>query len=313
VSETGPGSDLSDTPPPSAHAPPPSTDAPPPTTEAPPLAAGPQDTDDTRGYHFRRYIRHPLTLSLGTTLVIAAFVGGTLAVGAAIGAAAAAVAALIVVGIVFALASSKAAKDFYRAYAAARGLTWSGGHEPLPAVTPLLRRGDDRYSENAFRGSLPGGLDGILSLYTYEEESTDSKGNRQTSYYHFTLVLADMPEVSPKLSKLYCNRKSGFKFLEGVEDTFRKNKRLELESEAFADHYEVFYGPQDDENWLRQLFSPSFIVWLTEQAPEHLAFELESGELCVNVKSHRGKAAELDEMCGVAAHVAERIRAEIAE
>ena len=40
---------------------------------------------------------------------------------------------------------------------------------------------------------LPGGVDGSLALYTYEETSTDSKGNRQTTYYHFTVVLAHSP------------------------------------------------------------------------------------------------------------------------
>jgi hypothetical protein len=307
-------------PPPSRQAPAPSAEAgaptdqaPPPSAQAPPLSEGPQDADDTRGYHLRRYLRHPVTLSLASTLTIVTFVAATIAGGAAIGAAAAVGLVLVLLLVLYLIAASKAADDFYRAYAAARGLSWNGDRERLPGVTPLLRKGDDRYSENTFRGSLPGGVDGALSLYTYEEESTDSKGNRQTSYYHFTVVFSELPEASPKISKLYCNRKSGFRFLEGVEDAFRRNKRVEFESEALADEYEIFAGPNEDDNWLRQLFSPSFIVWLTESAPDGLAFELESGVLCVNVKKHRKKAVELDEVCNTAAQVAGRIREEAVE
>jgi hypothetical protein len=327
VTEGRPGSDLGETPPPSGQAAPPADVAPPPSDAAPPLsdaapppteqagpvAGGPQDTDDLRGFHMRRLLRKPLTLSLGSTFVIAGFVAGILIAGPVIGLAFAAGVALIVLLIVFLIASSKAADDFYRAYAAARGLSWSGDREKLPPVTPLLRKGDDRYSENTFRGTLPGGIPGVLSLFTYEEESTDSKGNRQTSYYHFTVALFDMPDLTGKVAKLYCNRKSGFKFLEGVEDTFRKNKRLHLESEALDDRYEIFYGPNEDENWLRQLFSPSFIVWLTEQAPKNFAFELESGELCVDVKGHDSNAAQLDALCATAGHVAGRLRGEAGE
>ncbi len=266
-----------------------------------------------RGYHLRRLLRKPLTLSLGATFAIAAFVAGTLIAGPAVGLVGVVAVAMLTLLIVYAIAASKAADDFYRAYAAARGLTWNGSREKLPPVTPLLRKGDDRYSENSFRGMLPGGMPGTLSLFTYEEESTDSKGNRQTSYYHFTVALFDMPELTAKVNKLYLNRKSGFRFLEGVEDAFRKNKRLELESETLADRYEIFYGPDEDENWLRQLFSPSFIVWLTEQAPKHFAFELEGGELCVNVKGHDSKSSQLDGLCAMAGHVAARIRGEATE
>ena len=90
-------------------------------------------------------------------------------------------------------------------------------------------------------------------------------------------------------------------------------QRLELESEAFDKRYEVFYGADDSENWLKQLFSPTFIVWLAEQAPSSMAFEFSGGGLCVNVKGHHDSATEFDEICEAAAMVARRLAEEAAE
>ena len=80
--------------------------------------------------------------------------------------------------------------------------------------------------------------------------------------------------------------------MDGAEDAFRRMKRLELESDALDRRYEIFYGAQDEELWVKQLFSPSFIVWLTEQPPKDFAFELSAGSLCVNVKNHLDNATD---------------------
>ena len=88
--------------------------------------------------------------------------------------------------------------------------------------------------------------------------------------------------------------------MDSAEDVFRRMQRLELESEALDKRYEVFYGAEDDEVWMKRLFSPSFIVWLTERTPEDFAFEFSAGSLCVNVKGHYDSAAELDALCEAA-------------
>jgi hypothetical protein len=283
----------------------------PPTSSAssPPV---PLDTDDTRGHHFRRLSRHPITLSLGLTAAIAAFVVLATQVGPAAGAAGAVAAALLTLAIVFALASSRAEEDFFIAYAVQRGLQRLPDGR-LPPTTPLLRKGDKRYAEQIMDGGLPGGMAGTLALYTYEEHRTDGEGNRQTDYYRFTLVMHDLPQVAYKLSDLHCERRSGFRFMDSAEDAFRRMQRLELESEALDRRYEIFFGPSDDELWMKQLFSPSFIVWLAEGAPKDFAFELSAGGLCANVKGHQDSAAELDELCEAAATVARRLSEEAAE
>ena len=101
--------------------------------------------------------------------------------------------------------------------------------------------------------------------------------------------------------------------MDSAEDVFRRMQRLELESEALDKRYEVFYGAGDDTNWMKQLFSPSFIVWLTERTPKDFAFEFSAGSLCVNVKGQCDSAAELDALCIAAGEVAKRLAGEAAE
>ena len=276
-------------------------------------ARAPQDADDTRALHFKRLARHPVTLSLVLTLAIAALVGATLAADAiVIGLGAVAAIVLLALLIVFLIASAQAKEDFFRTYAEARGLSREE-RGVLPTGTPLLRRGDDRYAHQIMRGALPGGLEGAVALYTYEDTDTDSEGNRQTTYYNFTVVISDVPESAPYVGELYCQRRAGFRFLDSAEDAFRTRKRVELESEALDQRCEIFAGRDQDPNWLRQLFDPSFVYWLGDEAPDGTAFELVAGMLCVNVKGHLDSAAELDRVCEAAGAIAQRVREESLE
>ena len=211
------------------------------------------------------------------------------------------------------LASSAAQEDFFSPYAAARGLNRAAGRTTLPPTTPLLRKGDRRYAEEVMNGTLPGGAPGAIGLYTYEIETTDSEGDDDTDHYRFTVVLHDIPGAADKVSDVYCQRRDGFRFMDSAEDVFRRMQRLELESEALDKRYEVFYGAGDDTIWMKRLFSPSFIVWLTERTPEDFAFEFSAGSLCVNVKGHYDSAAELDALCIAAGEVAKRLAGEAAE
>ena len=184
---------------PAASAPPPGAGS----AATGPLPPGPPlDEDDTRGVHLRRLAGHPVTISLTITGAIAGFVIGTIAAGAPIGGAAAGAVLVLALVIVWVMASSRAKEDFLNAYAGARGLVREG-RGGLPPATPLLRRGDDRYATERMRGTLPGGEPGTLAHYTYEESSTDSKGNRHTTYYHFTVVLCDCSESAVQVAELY--------------------------------------------------------------------------------------------------------------
>jgi hypothetical protein len=271
------------------------------------------DANDLRGFHFRRLLRKPLTwLLIGADVVVVGAVVGAL-VSPAIGAAAAAASFLLGLLVVFAIADSKAEEAFFEVYASQRGLTLAG-KGPLPPATPLLRKGDARYAERTLSGPLAEGVDGLLALYTYEDETTDSEGNTQTNYYRYTIGMVDVPECASSVPELFCQRKFGLHSLEKVEDAFRSSKqRVKLESSALDERYEIFAGKDQDQVWLRRLFSPTFIVWLGEEAPKKFAFELVGGALCCYVSGHKKSAAELDTIRSASAAVARRLREEAQE
>ncbi len=275
----------------------------------------PDDADDMRGYHFGRLMRTPLTLILSGVLTAAAFVAGLIFVGAAIGAGAAVLALLLAIVVVFVIADNRAADDFFEVYAASRGLTLIHGRGRLPQATPLLRKGDDRYTDRTLTGPIAEGFDeGTLALFTYEEETRDSDGDKQTNYYRYTLGLVKVPESIPFVPELFCQRKFGLRALEKFEDVFRGDKeRVTMESEALLEKYEIFASKAQDANHLRQLFSPSFIVWLTDSAPEKFAFELVGGTLCCYVSGHKENAADLDAIAAATGAVAQRLRDEALE
>jgi hypothetical protein len=286
------------------------------TSEAPPteaVQAVPDDADDLRGFHVRRLMGKTATLALiGAGALAAAAVGSALA-GPLVGLAALLGAIVAGVLVVLAIADSRAADAFFASYARRRGLELNG-RSRLPEATPLLRKGDDRYAERSLSGAFDRDCEGILALYTYEEETTDSRGNRQTSYHRYTVGLVEVAECAARVPELACRRRAGFKALDGLEDYFRTHRRrVELESTALDDRYEIFSAKDQDQNWLRQLFSPGFIVWLTESAPDTFAFELEGGVLCCYLDRHRESAADLDALRAASAAVARRLREESLE
>jgi hypothetical protein len=280
---------------------------------APAPEAAPDDADDLRGFYFRLLLGKPLTWILLGLEVLTVGVLLAVFVGPAIGAVAAAGAFLLGLLVVLMIADSRSEDAFFDVYGRQHDMTVYG-RSRLPEATPLLRKGDDRYAERTLEGRLGEGVDGMVALYTYEDESTDSEGNRQTNYYRYTVGLAAVPECAGFVPELYCQRKFGLRALEKFEDVFRRSKqRVELESEELDERYEIFAGKAQDANWLRQLFSPTFIVWLNDSAPEKFAFELVDGNLCCYVSGHKKKAAELDAICAASTAVATRLREEALE
>ena len=278
-----------------------------------PAANAPEDANDLRGYYFKQLIGRPLTWILLAAVALIVGVGLAALIGPAVGGAGFVVALLAGLVVVFMIADSRAADAFFEVYAQKHGYAL-GGKTSLPAATPLLRKGDDRYADRTMTGELAPGVSGILALYTYEDETTDSEGNRQTNYYHYTIGLIEIPQCVQHVPELYCQRKFGLRALEGLEDVFRRSKeRVKLESEELDKKYEIFAGKNQDEVWLRRLFAPTFIVWLTEAAPKKFAFELVDGTLCCYVNGHKDNAEDLDVVAAATGSVAKRLQEESAE
>jgi hypothetical protein len=267
------------------------------------------DANQLRGQEFSKLMRSPKTwILIALEAVILAVVGFVIA--PFIGGIAFAAGILLGLVVTFFIADNRAADAFYRSYAESRGLEWQGAGD-LAGVTPLLRRGDERRADEIFTGPLADGFEGTLALYTYTEVDRDSDGDRTETDYPFTLILTDLPETVEHLPELLVQRKSGFKALEKFEDKFRaRHERVTLESEAMRDRYEIFVGKEQDEVWVRRLFSPSFIVWLTETPPNKFAFELVGGKLCAYVPKHRDDVEGLDEIIATGCQVARRLRDE---
>lgn len=301
---------------PSEEAPAPAAETPAPTEEAPAPSEqveAPDDANDLRGHHFKLLMRSKVTWIVTGVLALAAGIAAAVFVGPALGGAAVVAVLVIALIVVFAIADSRAEDTFFEHYAKQNGLEL-GGRDILPAATPLLQKGDDRYAERTLAGDLAPGVSGILALYTYEEETTDSEGNRDTDYYRYTVGLVHIPECVGFVPELYVQRKFGLKALEKLEDAFRGSKeRVKLESAELDKRYEIFVDEKQDQNWLRQLFAPSFIVWLLQKTPNKFAFELVNGTLCCYANDHKKKAADLDRMRAATAAVATRIREEALE
>jgi hypothetical protein len=264
------------------------------------------------GKELRRTIASPIALIALLVVAGGAAIAGGIAAGGTVAAIAAAGAALFWFLTVLGVAINRSHNAFYAAYAEQRGLSWQR-HSTAPPATPLLRRGDTRRVDESFAGALPGGLNGQLAFYAYEERSGGGSGGQAKELHHFTIVLGELPGLEARLPGLFVQRRSGFRFLDEAEDVFRSNERITLESEVLDRKCEIFADRGCDANWLRQLFSPSFVDFLAEGSPEGFAFEVEKGALCVNVNRYRGKASELDELCTAAATVAKRITDEAAE
>lgn len=269
-----------------------------------------RNANQLRGSEFRKLTRKTLTwvLVLLSAALLAALLG--LLVGAFLAGIGFAVGVIVGLIAVFAVADHRAEEAFFRSFADSHGLEWKGRGE-LEGCTPLLRKGDERRADEIFTGQLAEGVEGTLALYTYTEVSQDSKGNRTETNYPFTLILTAVPETVHHLPDLRVQNKSGFKMFEGIEDKFRLNhERVILESEAMRDRYEIFVGSQQDPVWVRRLFSPSFIVWLTEAPPEKFAFELLDGKLCAFVPKHRDSVEGLEEVMAAGCKVVKRLREE---
>jgi hypothetical protein len=220
---------------------------------------------------------------------------------------------LVGIGVVFWIADRNAGNRFWQVYAESRGLEL-GGRTNLPEATPFLKQGNNRYATRTLSGQIVPGIVGTIGLFTYEETVVGGDGNTETKYYGFTFAMAEVPECVAHMPELYVKRKGGLRSLEKLEDVFRVGKRrVTLESDALEKRYEIFVGKDQDEVWTRRLFSPSFIVWLTEQPPEKFGFELVDGTLVAFIPKHKEDATTLDSMAVATGTVAQKLLEEAAE
>lgn len=139
-----------------------------------------------------------------------------------------------------------------------------------------------------------------------------------TEYFrHVGVLLTRIPQSLTWLPYLVCKedkKRGAADRLFGPGGMIQIIREIEFESINFERKYRVgvMAGP-DGENKVKQLFSPTFVDWLADHAPEDLYFELGGGMLKVRAPSREESVEEARTLCEFGARVAERIRSEVAE
>ncbi len=176
---------------------------------------------------------------------------------------------------------------------------------PVEPLTPLLANGGSL--EPGLRGKLPGGAEGLLGRYRYVDTQGDGGGT-----FTFTVAVTSVPESTPFAPRVFCvdkdritsNTHYGFEIRTG---------RLWTESAKLNERYEVTVSPYQDDNWLRQLFSPTFIDYLAEVQLEEFCFELAFGAVCTSIDVDDPDRSTLEALGSAASEVTKRISEEARE
>jgi len=271
------------------------------------------DTGSSRARHLRAHLRGravAYTITIGSA---AALVGGAYLHSVLLIAGGPLALAAIAIAVAFATASREAEAEFFDAYASAHGLGLTGRTELLP-LTPLLGAGDARHCDHYMEGPLADRRYG-LGHYTFEVRKRDgeSRGGRHETR-EFTICVTDLEEGITLFPGIFLTRRRGlFGFIDGREWLSHVNRhKVELESAELCERYELFVDEAQDELRLRELFAPSFVVWLA-QHPLAPCFEYRAGTLVVYVEDRLEDAAHLDWMLEATAEIAARIAREVSE
>jgi hypothetical protein len=185
-------------------------------------------------------------------------------------------------------------------FAAERGLETVPAFDAGP-LTPLLVESGDGRLEPAARGDVGEGFDGTVGRLAYKRNKT----------FRFDVALTEVAVSTAFAPRLFCvhrERRTRDDEYYGFE---ARDSKLWTESIGLDERYSVTTSPYQDENWLRQLFSPAFIDWLVSKPPTGFSFELAYGALLGSVEA--AAAADLGSLLDATAHVAACIRRECEE
>jgi len=253
-------------------------------------------------------------LGLGT---VAALVGGAAVHSPLLMLAAPVAVVALVLGLALHAAATRAASDFFTAFADGHGFVYYRDWE-LPPLTPLLGAGDRRSFEHFMTGPLDpdhAAAGCALGLYTYEERGgTDDDANARWRSHHFTTCVVDMEEAIVMFPALFLQRRRDLVGHLTEEEWLNRHGRqvVELESVEFGRRYELLADGGLDRLALRELFCPSFIVFLAEH-PLAPSFEYRAGTLVVYVRGRLTDAGSLNLLLDATRRIAARLREEAAE
>jgi hypothetical protein len=189
------------------------------------------------------------------------------------------------------------------AFAAARGLALADRAELRP-LTPALITGDRGSVGSLVDGELAAGLDGKL----FEHVFADGAARRESA-----IVLTEVPESAAFAPALVCRDRAAMGGGQPAQLPAERWTATTLESASFNGRYHLLTLAGQDAGWVRELFSPRLIAWLTDEAPAGLSFELNEGHLTVAMPGPLGGEQEVERLCAAAAELTARIRVEADE
>ena len=270
----------------------------------------PLNTHSTRSAHFRTLLSSSLAIVGGTILASAAFIAGAASHSLPVMFGGPAAVIALVIATAFYLANQQAESEFFGRFARAHALNHYERYS-LDGFTPLLAGGDRRRCEHWMESKGRG-----IGWYTFEIRHDNGDKPDTWEGQDFTIATVDLGELGmARFQGIYLRRRRGiFDHLDSDANWLRNHhlKKVELESTAFNREYELTADRDQDDIILRQLFAPSFVVWLTEH-PFKPGFELRAGMLVVFIPGHCGEAGKLEFLLMAADSISKRIQAELTE
>lgn len=179
----------------------------------------------------------------------------------------------------------------------------------LPAVdvgqlTPLLVESTSGGQlAPAARGQLPSGVEIVVGHLAYKRNKT----------FRFNVALAQVPSSTAFVPRLFCVRQGRSTRDDEFYGFGARHSKLWTESAKLNERYTVSTGPYQDPNWMRQLFSPSFVDYLAHVEPADFSFELAYGALLGSVEEDDPGPEGIAALCEATAEVAARIARECEE
>jgi hypothetical protein len=187
------------------------------------------------------------------------------------------------------------------------------GTVTLPGFTPLLSAGDRRKCPEWITGTLPDGRDCAVGNYTFEERHENGDNPDTYTSYEYTVGLISVaaPEAA-FVRGLYLRPRNRLRIFGEKSLPTRHKTRMETESVAFNERYDLYVDPDDEKSRVLEILTPSFIDQLARQ-PSALCFDYYGGILAVFVEDHSSDAGRLITVLDAAKVVARRIDEELGE
>jgi hypothetical protein len=273
-------------------------------------AAVPANTNSTRSTHFRELLGGSWAIVGGAILCVIVFTIGAANHWVGVMVLGPVAVALVIVVWCWVLADRRAEDEFFTRFAAAHSLNHHKRYS-VNEFTPLLAGGDRRHCEHWMESNGR-----ALGWYTFE--CREDNGDKPDTWepHHFTLATVEVGEFGMgRFQGIYLRRRRGILDRLDTDANWLRNHRLkkvELESTAFHERFELWADDDQDDIVLRQLFAPTFVVWLAEH-PLKPGFELRAGELVVFIPERCGEAGKLEFLLMAANEISKRIQTELSD